>query len=266
MLLDELKFSKAGYKVQAIRQEFEKRIEQKERDTFKNLTIEEKDENLCVPHKVEIPKSKKTIDKLIDEYIEDTDVVILLGFINDLNKDEEKNRLYKILEEKGIDEQDDEKAIETIKDTLKKEATIDELKELGVFGLEISEDEAKRYAELHIEDSKRFALWSLLYYSSYSCLQLSQSRKIDILGETARKVDEVYKKVFKLHGMDERTVLESRKEIVPDFMQFYKERIMDVIKKYPKEIKAYSRAWYMLAKDYSLKSILRTINDILTNE
>lgn len=189
-----------------------------------------------LPFTPEIPKTKKNIEKAIDE------------FINDFNP--EKDNSEELLEYlKLTNIKPSKKAKDEVKDYLLSLST-QELYEFNVFGIVVTEEEAKNNISLQIDHKPFFVFWRLYNYVNNELdIYLKEE---DILYKTA--IDNL--KTYKIGNYENPTKEDIDSEI---------ERINNVLMEYHLEYKALKRGLFMIRNNYSDSKVINTVNDILKN-
>ena len=230
-------------------------IRERKTAEIKAMSLEDMKANHLTAILPEIPKTKKGIDKAIEDFIKDMrpdkdngeELLEYLGF-NDLNNTEggawAKGAKYfreriKFKEEAGEDItilSSTKEVIDVVREYLQSLST-EELYSLSVFGIVVTEETANKYIDTYIaQDVSRFRL---LYaaYDLYFC-KYEKLDTIDIYGQTENS--ELYDKIKKL-----------------------KEKIEILETDFPKEMEALRRGIKMTYKNYSDTAILSTVNKIL---
>jgi len=219
----------------------------------------------------EIPKTKKGIDKAIDVFINDFDpdkdnveeLLYFLGFY-DLGEDIEEGdwtTRAKYLREriKYIEEGDNltilsspKEVVDVVREYLQSAPT-EELYNLWVFGIVVTEEDANKNKERFIDRAKYFDVNKLFYYADEKYSNYYQATEDEILLKAGKRWYNVISK---------RDFVDTTEE---EKIEDCKEQIIKVITDYPTEATAYYRGLSMIKRNYSEKAILSTIDVILNN-
>ena len=219
----------------------------------------------------EIPKTKKGIDKAIDVFINDFDpdkdnveeLLYFLGFY-DLGEDIEEGdwtTRAKYLREriKYIEEGDNltilsspKEVVDVVREYLQSAPT-EELYNLWVFGIVVTEEDANKNKERFIDRAKYFDVNKLFYYADEKYSNYYQATEDEILLKAGKRWYNVISK---------RDFVDTTEE---EKIEDCKEQIIKVVTDYPTEATAYYRGLSMIKRNYSEKAILSTIDVILNN-
>ena len=219
----------------------------------------------------EIPKTKKGIDKAIDVFINDFDpdkdnveeLLYFLGFY-DLGEDIEEGdwtTRAKYLREriKYIEEGDNltilsspKEVVDVVREYLQSAPT-EELYNLWVFGIVVTEEDANKNKERFIDRAKYFDVNKLFYYADEKYSNYYQATEDEILLKAGKRWYNVISK---------RDFVDTTEE---EKIEDCKEQIIKVITDYPTEATAYYRGLSMIRRNYSEEAILSTIDVILNN-
>lgn len=255
-----------------------KKIEFKIEDSIKAKRIadleaksqEEKINNHYTAILPEIPKTKKGINKAIDEFIKnftpDTDngeeLLEYLDFYylgEDIEEGDHTIRAKYLRERIKFKEDGDtitilsstKEVVDVVRKYLQSLPT-EELYNLWIFGTVVTEEEANRNRENFIDEAKYWYLYKLYSYATEKYNIKATDTEEDVL----YRAGEREYKATKYHFLD--TTEEEN-------LEQYKNLIKKAITDYPAEATAYCRAYKMLRNNYSEKAILSTVDKILNN-
>jgi hypothetical protein len=222
----------------------------------------------------EIPKTKKGIEKAIDTFINDfspledngEELLSYLGFYDNEAPHNEKPIYIALRSKIESKEAGDEieiltetkEVINIVRDTLRGLGG-EELYNLWIFGITVTEEEAKENVKLWVERKASNVLYSLLFYAmgSYAEIMYKEPPE-DAITYSAKETYRLNRQVF--------TTIYPNDIEEPEKLSEYKERVEQNLKGYPKEAEAYCRGWVMAKSNYSERAIIATINTILNNE
>lgn len=248
----------------------EESIKAKRRAELEAMSQEDKIDNHYTAILPEIPKTKKGIDKAIDEFIKsftpDTDsgeeLLEYLGFY-DIGEDIEEGdwtiRAKYLRERIKFKEEGDtitilsstKEVVDVVREYLQSLPT-EELYKLYVFGIVVTEEDANRNKEMFIDQAKYWYMSKLLFYAE----KKYNSEPTDTEEDVLYKAGEREYKLTKYHFLD--TTEEEN-------LETYKSLIKKAITDYPAEATAYCRALKMIRNNYSERAILSTVDKILSN-
>lgn len=245
-------------------------IKAKRRADLEAMSQEDKIANCYTAILPDVPKTKKGIDKAIEEFIKDMqpdtdngeELLIFLGFY-DIGEDIEEGDwtiTAKYLRERiKFKEEGDtitilsptKEVVNVVREYLQSLPT-EELYNLSVFGIVVTEEEANINKETFIDQAKYWYISKLFFYAN----EKYNSKHTDTEEDILYKAGEREYKTTKYHFLD--TTEE-------DNLEQYKKLIIKAITDYPDEAIAYCRALIMIRSNYSEKAILSTIDKILNN-
>ena len=228
------------------------------------MSLEEKRSNHYIMIEIDIPKTKKSIDKAIDKFIKDftpledngEQLLEFLGFYDDEAPYNEKP-MYKELHEKITEEETEPEEIVKIVKAILTELPPEELRELWVFGMPVTEEEAKTNVEQWANNT--YPIRILAEYATGELIKNYSEQGDDAITYSAKQQIE-HNKTYRKNNQV-LTPEEEAKEI-----EEYKILVEEVIKKYPKETQGYCRGRAMVEQNFSEKTILATIKIILEDE
>jgi len=234
------------------------------------MSQEDKIDNHYTAILPEIPKTKKGIDKAIDVFINDftpdTDsgenLLEYLGFYyigEGIEEGDHTIRAMYLRERIKFKEEGDtitilsstKEVVNVVREYLQSLPT-EELYNLSVFGIVVTEEEANKNRENFIDQAKYWYMYKLYCYATEKYNSKAKDTEEDIL----LKAGETEYKLSKYHFLD--TTEEEN-------LAQYKKLIIKAITDYPEEATAYCRAYKMLRNNYSERAILSTIDKILSN-
>jgi len=256
-------FNKIEFKI-------EESIKAKRRADLEAMSQEEKIDNHYTAILPEIPKTKKGIDKAIDVFINDftpdTDsgenLLEYLGFYDIGEGIEEGDwtiRAKYLRERIKFKEEGDtitilsstKEVVNVVIEYLQSLPT-EELYNLWIFGIVVTEEEANKNKEYFIDQAKYWYKYKLFSYAT----EKYNSKHTDAEEDILFKAGEREFKISKYHFLD--TTEEEN-------LEQYKKLIIKAITDYPEEATAYCRAFKMIQGNYSERAILSTIDKILSN-
>ena len=248
----------------------EESIKAKRRADLEAMSQEEKIHNYYTAILPEIPKTKKGIDKAIDVFINDftpdTDSgEALLGYLGfydigeGIDEGDHTIRAKYLRERIKFKEEGDtitilsstKEVVNVVREYLQSLPT-EELYNLWIFGIVVTEEEANENKERFIDQAKYWYMNKLYFYAKEKYNSKATDTEEDILF----KAGEREFKMSKYHFLD--TTEEEN-------LEQYKKLIIKAITNYPEEATAYCRAFKMIQSNYSERAILSTIDKILSN-
>lgn len=270
------KFSNIDSKSNALRFLIETSIKDKLLKEVEEMSLEEKNENLYLPIQPEIPKTKKGIEKAIDKVIADSmpledggeGLLESLSFFDNEPPYNER-RIYKALQKQieyteiitkeGYREDTlitpGEEVIKIVRTELNK-LNPEELNDLWVFGIIVTEEESKENIKRWVDINASNATDFLFYYALRNWRNIMGNEEPeDAITYSAKKVYEVFTVAYKKRHPE---YIEK-----PEELKDYKERATKAVKDYPKEAQAYCRGWVMLTNNYSERAVMATVKAIL---
>ena len=256
-------FNKIEFKI-------EESIKAKRRADLEAMSQEEKIDNHYTAILPEIPKTKKGIDKAIDVFINDftpdTDsgenLLEYLGFYDigeGIDEGDHTIRAKYLRERIKFKEEGDtitilsstKEVVNVVREYLQSLPT-EELYNLWIFGIVVTEEEANENKERFIDQAKYWYMNKLYFYAKEKYNSKATDTEEDILF----KAGERELKMSKYHFLD--TTEEEN-------LEQYKKLIIKAITNYPEEATAYCRAFKMIQSNYSERAILSTLDKILSN-
>ena len=257
-------FNKIEFKI-------EESIKAKRRADLEAMSQEEKIDNHYTAILPEIPKTKKGIDKAIDVFINDftpdTDsgenLLEYLGFYDigeGIDEGDHTIRAKYLRERIKFKEEGDtitilsstKEVVNVVIEYLQSLPT-EELYNLWIFGIVVTEEEANKNKEYFIDQAKYFDVNKLFYYADEKYSNYYQATEDEILLKAGKRWYNVISK---------RDFVDTTEE---EKIEDCKEQIIKVITDYPTEATAYYRGLSMIKRNYSEKAILSTIDVILNN-
>ena len=248
----------------------EESIKAKRRADLEAMSQEDKIYNHYAAILPEIPKTKKGIDKAIDVFINDftpdTDsgenLLEYLGFYDigeGIDEGDHTIRAKYLRERIKFKEEGDtitilsstKEVVNVVREYLQSLPT-EELYNLWIFGIVVTEEEANENKERFIDQAKYWYMNKLYFYAKEKYNSKATDTEEDILF----KAGEREFKMSKYHFLD--TTEEEN-------LEQYKKLIIKAITNYPEEATAYCRAFKMIQSNYSERAILSTIDKILSN-
>ena len=255
-------FNKIEFKI-------EDSIKAKRRADLEAMSQEDKIDNHYTAILPEIPKTKKGIDKAIDVFINDftpdTDsgenLLEYLGFYyigEGIEEGDHTIRAMYLRERIKFKEEGDtitilsstKEVVNVVREYLQSLPT-EELYNLSVFGIVVTEEEANKNRENFIDQAKYWYMYKLYCYATEKYNSKAKDTEEDILlkaGETEYKLSK-----YHFFTTEEENLAQ------------YKKLIIKAITDYPEEATAYCRAFKMIQGNYSERAILSTIDKILSN-
>lgn len=256
-------FNKIKFKI-------EDSIKAKRRADLEAMSQEDKIDNHYTAILPEIPKTKKGIDKAIDVFINDhtpetdngEELLEYLGFYDigeGIDEGDWTIRAMYLRERIKFKEEGDtitilsstKEVVNVVREYLQSLPT-EELYNLSVFGIVVTEEEANKNRENFIDQAKYWYMYKLYCYATEKYNSKAKDTEEDIL----LKAGETEYKLSKYHFLD--TTEEEN-------LAQYKKLIIKAITEYPEEATAYCRAFKMIQCNYSERAILSTIDKILSN-
>ena len=248
----------------------EESIKAKRRADLEAMSQEDKIYNHYTAILPEIPKTKKGIDKAIDVFINDftpdndngDELLGSLGFF-DIGEDIEEGdytiRAKYLRERIKFKEEGDtitilsstKEVVDIIRVYLQSLPT-EELYNLSIFGIVVTEEEANKNKEYFIDQAKYWYMYKLYCYAEESYDMDYKNTEEDILLKSGEREYKISKYHFSNTTEEEN-------------LEEYKKLIVKAITEYPEETTAYCRAIRMTRNNYSEKAILGTIDKILSN-
>ena len=263
----------------------EESIKAKRRADLEAMSQEEKIHNYYTAILPEIPKTKKGIDKAIDVFINDftpdTDSgEALLGYLGfydigeGIDEGDHTIRAKYLRERIKFKEEGDtitilsstKEVVNVVIEYLQSLPT-EELYNLWIFGIVVTEEEANKNKEYFIDQAKYWYEYKLYSYAT----EKYNSKHTDTEEDILFKVGEREFKMSKYHFLDttEEGNLEQYKKLIIKAITDYPEEAtaycIKAITDYPEEATAYCRAFKMIQSNYSERAILSTIDKILSN-
>jgi len=255
-------FNKIEFKI-------EDSIKAKRRADLEAMSQEDKIDNHYTAILPEIPKTKKGIDKAIDVFINDhtpetdngEELLEYLGFYDireGIDEGDWTIRAMYLRERIKFKEEGDtitilsstKEVVNVVREYLQSLPT-EELYNLSVFGIVVTEEEANKNRENFIDQAKYWYMYKLYCYATEKYNSKAKDTEEDILlkaGETEYKLSK-----YHFFTTEEENLAQ------------YKKLIIKAITDYPEEATAYCRAYKMLRNNYSERAILSTIDKILSN-
>jgi len=259
------KFSNKGQKSKALTSLIRASIKSKLIKEVAEMSQDEKESNHYIPIEVEIPKSKKGIEKAIDRFIADfspledkgEELLSYLGFYDDEPPYNEKP-LFKLLKTKITEETNAKETTEAVKSILTG-LPVEELKKLWVFGIPVTEEEAKENIERWVTGAAQNTALYLFFYAIGKWKQaMGEDEQEDAITYSAKENYKINRQVL--------TTIYPENIEEPDELNKYKERATKAVESYPKEAQAFCRGISMLQNNYSERAITATVKELLKNE
>ena len=259
------KFSNRAGKSKALHFLIQSSIEAKLMKEVEAMSQEDKERNHYVAMEPEIPKTKKGIEKAIDKFIADfnpledeaEELLSFLGFYDNEAPYNEKP-LYKLLHDKITEETKPKEIVETVKGILIG-LPVEELNKLWVFGITVTEEEAKENVKMWVKGVATNTANFLFFYAIGKWKQVMyKDEPEDAITFSAKKNYTINRQVLKAIYPED---IEE-----PEKLEEYKGRATKVVEKYPKQAQAYCRGFIMLQKNYSEKAITATVKALLKDE
>jgi hypothetical protein len=229
------KFSNKTDKSKALHFLIQSSIEAKLMKEVEAMSQEDKERNHYVAMEPEIPKTKKGIEKAIDKFIADfnpledeaEELLCCLGFYDNEAPYNEKP-LYKLLHDKITEETKPKEIVETVKGILIG-LPVEELNKLWVFGITVTEEEAKENVKMWVKGVATNTANFLFFYAIGKWKQVMCKEE-------------------------------------PEKLEEYKEWATKAVESYPKEAQAYCRGFTMLQNNFSERAITATVKVLLKDE
>jgi len=251
----------------------EESLTAKRRAEVEAMSQEDKIDNHYTAILPEIPKTKKGIDKAIDVFINDfnpdtdngEELLFFLRFY-DLGEDIEEGdwtiRAKYLRERIKFKEEGDnltilssfKEVVDVVREYLQSLPT-EELYNLWVFGIVVTEEDANKNKEFFIDHAKYFDVVKLFYYADEKYSNYYQATEDEILLKAGKR----------WYNISERDFVDTTEEEKIEKIEHCKEQIITVITDYPTEATAYYRGVSMIRRNYSEEAILSTIDVILNN-
>lgn len=260
-------------KIDAIIQD---RITAKAKAKLEAMSLEELKDNHYTAILPEIPKTKKGIDKAIEKFIKDMqpekdngeEVLEYLGFYDIGEGIEEGDwtiRAKYLRERIKFKEEGDtitilsstKEVVNVVIEYLQSLPT-EELYNLWVFGIVVTEEEANKNKEDFIDQAK-YKIFGIYYYVNAKFDEgfrtLPQAPEDDILLKAGEDI----------FNQTKDAPFHSKDKTDKENIKLWSEKIRAVITEYPEETIAYYRANKMRRTNYTDKAILSTLDKILNN-
>ena len=259
------KFSNKSSKSKALMSLIQSSIEAELMKEVEAMSQEEKEGNHYVAIEPEIPKTKKGIEKAIDKFIADfspledeaEELLSFLGFFDNEAPYNEKP-LYKLLHAEITEETKPKKVVETVKGILTG-LPVEELNNLWVFGIRVTEEEAKENVKMWVKRVASNTANFLFFYAVGSWRQIMcKDEPEDAITFSAKENYKINRQVLKAIYPED---IEE-----PEKLEKYKGRATKVVENYPKQAQAYCRGFIMLQNNYSEKAITATVKALLKDE
>ena len=255
----------------------EESIKAKRRANIEAMSQEELKDNLFIEILPEIPKTKKGVDKAIEEFIKDMrpeedngeELLEFLGFY-DIGEgieggDWTKRANYLRERIKFKEEGDTITILSSTKEVVNvvieylQSLPTEELFSLHIFGYVTTQEDANRYKETYIDQAKYWYMEKLLWYSKERYNSEAKDTEEDILYKAGERLYKEDLKYIDTHYifLKDKTDQENIEE--------YKERIRKAITDYPEEAMAYYKGLRMLEINYSDRAVLSTLDKLLNN-
>lgn len=258
------KFSNRTGKRKALHSLIESSIMAKLLREVEEMSLEEKEGNHYIAIEPEIPKTKKGIEKAIDKFIADfspledeaEELLSFLGFFDNEAPYNEKP-LYRLLHAEITEETEPKKVVETVKGILTG-LPVEELNKLWVFGITVTEEEAKENVKRWVKGVASNTANFLFFYAVGSWRQIMCEDEPDAITFSAKENYKINRQVLKAIYPED---IEE-----PEKLEEYKGRATKVVENYPKQAQAYCRGFIMLQNNYSEKAITATVKALLKDE
>jgi len=259
------KFSNKSSKGKALMSLIQSSIEAELMKEVEGMSQEEKEGNHYVAIEPEIPKTKKGIEKAIDKFIADfspledeaEELLSFLGFYDEEPPYNEKP-LYKLLHAEIIDESNPKQIVETVKSILIG-LPAEELNKLWIFGITVTEEEAKENVKLWVKGVATNTANFLFFYAIGKWKQVMYKEEPeDAITYSARENYKINRQVLKA------VYPEDIEE--PEELEEYKERATKAVESYPKQAQTCCRGFTMLQNNYSERAIAATVKALLKDE
>ena len=256
-------------KIEAIIQDS---IAAKAKAKLEAMSLEDLKDNHYTAILPEIPKTKKGIDKAIEEFIKDMqpekdngeELLEYLGFYDmgaGIEEGDWTIRAKYLRERIKFKEEGDtitilsstKEVVTVVREYLQSLPT-EELCNLCVFGTVVTEEDANRNKDFYIDQAK-YKIFGIYYYVNSKFDELPSATEEDILLKAGEDIFN-QTKTAPFHLKDK-----TDKENI----KLWSENIKAVITEYPEETIAYYRANKMRRANYSDKAILSILDKILNN-
>ena len=256
------KFSNRTGKSKALMSLIQSSIEAELMKEVEAMSQEEKEGNHYVAIEPEIPKTKKGIEKAIDKFIADfspledeaEELLSVLGVFDNEAPYNEKP-LYKLLHAEITEETKPKKVVETVKGILTG-LPVEELNKLWVFGITVTEEEAKENVKMWVKGAATDTKSFLLFYAIGKWKQVMYKEEPeDAITYSAKENYKINRQVLKAIYPED---IEE-----PGELEEYKERATKAVNSYPKEAQAYCRGFTMLQNNFSERAIIATLKKML---
>jgi len=255
----------------------EESIKAKRRANIEAMSQEELKDNLFIEILPEIPKTKKGVDKAIEEFIKDMrpeedngeELLEFLGFYDigeGIEEGDWTKRANYLRERIKFKEEGDtitilsstKEVVNVVIEYLQSLPT-EELFSLHIFGYVTTQEDANRYKETYIDQAKYWYMEKLLWYSKERYNSEAKDTEEDILYKAGERLYKEDLKYIDTHYifLKDKTDQENIEE--------YKERIRKAITDYPEEAMAYYKGLRMLEINYSDRAVLSTLDKLLNN-
>ena len=255
----------------------EESIKAQRRANIEAMSQEELKDNLFIEILPEIPKTKKGVDKAIEEFIKDMrpeedngeELLEFLGFYDigeGIEEGDWTKRANYLRERIKFKEEGDtitilsstKEVVNVVIEYLQSLPT-EELFSLHIFGYVTTQEDANRYKETYIDQAKYWYMEKLLWYSKERYNSEAKDTEEDILYKAGERLYKEDLKYIDTHYifLKDKTDQENIEE--------YKERIRKAITDYPEEAMAYYKGLRMLEINYSDRAVLSTLDKLLNN-
>ena len=248
----------------------EESIKAKRRADLEAMSLEENIYNHYTAILPEIPKTKKGIDKAIDVFIKDftpdtdngEELLEYLGFYDigeGIDEGDHTIRAKYLRERIKFKEEGDtitilsstKEVVDIVREYLQSLPT-EELYNLSIFGIVVTEEDANKNKERFIDQAKYWYMNKLYFYAIEKYNSKATDTEEDILFKAGEGE-------YKIHNYQFSNTTEEEN------LEQYKKLIVIAITEYPEEATAYCRAFRMMRSNYSERAILSTIDKILSN-
>ena len=185
------------------------------------------------------------------------ELLSFLGFYDDEPPYNEKP-LYKVLHAQITREAKTKEIVETVKGILRG-LSVEELNKLWVFGITVTEEEAKENVKMWVKRAATNTANFLLFYAIGKWKQVMYKEEPeDAITYSAKENYKINRQVLKAIYPED---IEE-----PEKLEKYKGRATKVVENYPKQAQAYCRGFIMLQNNYSEKAITATVKALLKDE
>ena len=148
--------------------------------------------------------------------------------------------------------------VETVKGILRG-LSVEELNKLWVFGITVTEEEAKENVKMWVKRVASNTANFLFFYAVGSWRQIMcKDEPEDAITFSAKENYKINRQVLKAIYPED---IEE-----PEKLEKYKGRATKVVENYPKQAQAYCRGFIMLQNNYSEKAITATVKALLKDE